>query len=157
MQCVFPASHHQPGSDIILRVILGVLGTLAHRAFLDEYQGVNGPALHPMSGKPRFCQVADRGSVHNQCARDYCSGKPLCGCPTSDTDSAVGTPEGGGKEVTPPVEEPVAEATNPNESQVLVFHNTRKLVAVTSVASAVAQARELFDLEDQEVVDLPGS
>ncbi|CAG2210539.1 unnamed protein product [Mytilus edulis] len=51
------------------------------------------------------------------------------------------------KRVTPQVEEPVA--TNPCESLVvLVFHNTRKLVAVTSVA----QARDLFDLEDQEVV-----
>ncbi|CAG2243272.1 unnamed protein product [Mytilus edulis] len=57
------------------------------------------------------------------------------------------------KRVTPPVEEPVAVTTNPNESLlVLVFHNTRQLVAVTYVASAVAQARELFDLEDQEVV-----
>ncbi|CAG2247070.1 unnamed protein product [Mytilus edulis] len=56
--------------------------------------------------------------------------------------------------VTPPVEEPVAVATNPDESLVvLVFHNTRKLVAVTSVASAVAQARDVFDLEDQEILE----
>ncbi|CAG2220118.1 unnamed protein product [Mytilus edulis] len=57
------------------------------------------------------------------------------------------------KRVTPPVEEPVAVATTPSESfGVLIFQNTRKLCAVTSVNSAVTQAKELFDLEYQQVV-----
>ncbi|VDI22771.1 Hypothetical predicted protein [Mytilus galloprovincialis] len=75
---------------------------------------------------------------------------PECRRRVSVTPVVVKEEEGG---VTPPVEEPAAVATKPDESLVvLVYHNTRKLVAVTSVASAVAQARELFDLEDQEVV-----
>ncbi|CAG2193848.1 unnamed protein product [Mytilus edulis] len=128
VQCVFPASHHQPGSDIILE------------------------------GDPRFCQVAEpvvaqsTTSVPVPETTVQASSSSVDVPPVTRTVQSVPQKEEE-KRVTPPVEEPVAVATNPNESLVvLVFHNTRKLVAVTSVASAVAQARELFDLEDQEVV-----
>ncbi|CAC5371668.1 unnamed protein product [Mytilus coruscus] len=56
--------------------------------------------------------------------------------------------------VTPTVEEPVTVAapTSQESLVVLVYQNTKKMVTVTTMENAVAQARDLFDLEEQEVV-----
>ncbi|CAC5380398.1 unnamed protein product [Mytilus coruscus] len=56
--------------------------------------------------------------------------------------------------VTPTVEEPVTVAvpTSREYLVVLVYQNTKKMVTVTTMENAVAQARDLFDLEEQEVV-----
>ncbi|CAC5410023.1 unnamed protein product [Mytilus coruscus] len=56
--------------------------------------------------------------------------------------------------VTPTVEEPVTVAapTSLESLVVLVYQNTKKMVTVTTMENAVAQARDLFDLEEQEVV-----
>ncbi|CAC5394737.1 unnamed protein product [Mytilus coruscus] len=56
--------------------------------------------------------------------------------------------------VTLTVEEPVTVAapTSRESLVVLVYQNTKKMVTVTTMENAVAQARDLFDLEEQEVV-----
>ncbi|CAC5388168.1 unnamed protein product [Mytilus coruscus] len=56
--------------------------------------------------------------------------------------------------VTPPVEEPVAVAAPISRESlvVLVYRNTRKMVTVINVETALMQARDLFDLEEEEVV-----
>ncbi|CAC5391902.1 unnamed protein product [Mytilus coruscus] len=56
--------------------------------------------------------------------------------------------------VTPTVEEPVTVAapTSRESLVVLVYQNTKKMDTVTTMENALAQARDLFDLEEQEVV-----
>ncbi|XP_063436976.1 uncharacterized protein LOC134718406 [Mytilus trossulus] len=153
-------SLHPITSPVVIlywRVILGVLRYLspAHRACvaLDEYQGDNGPTYDILcQANSRFCQVAE--PVVAQSTTIVPATETSSVDVPQVTQPVQPVPQREEEErVTPPVEEPVAMATKPDESLViLVYHNTRKLVGVTSVANAVAQAREVFDLEDQEVV-----
>ncbi|VDI22456.1 Hypothetical predicted protein [Mytilus galloprovincialis] len=106
---------------------------------MDEYTGNNEPAVAQSTTRVPATETS-------------CSSSSVDVPPVTQPLQSVPQREEE-ERVTPPVEEPVAVATKPDESLVvLVYHNTRKLVGVTSVASAVAQAREVFDLEDQEVV-----
>ncbi|CAG2244040.1 unnamed protein product [Mytilus edulis] len=127
---------------------------------MDEYTGNNGPTYDlvcQMNWKFMAATAVAEPAVAQSTTRVPAT---EASCSSSSVDVPQGTqplqsvPQREEEErVTPPVEEPVAVATKPEESLVvLVYHNTRKLVGVTSVASAVAQAREVFDLEDQEVV-----
>ncbi|CAG2234680.1 unnamed protein product [Mytilus edulis] len=107
VQCLFPASHHQPGIILYWRVILGVLRYLspAHRACvaLDEYQGVNGPAYDILcQTNSRFCQVAEPVVAQSTTSVSVPETTVQASSSSVDvppvTDSAVGTPGGGGKE-----------------------------------------------------------
>ncbi|XP_071181293.1 uncharacterized protein [Mytilus edulis] len=127
---------------------------------MDEYTGNNGPTYDLVCqmnwkfmattavAEPAVAQATTRvPATETSCSSSSVDVPPV-------TQPLQSVPQREEEErVTPPVEEPAAVATKPDESLVvLVYHNTRKLVGVTSVASAVAQAREVFDLEDQEVV-----
>ncbi|VDI71141.1 Hypothetical predicted protein [Mytilus galloprovincialis] len=117
---------------------------------MDEYTGNNGPTYDlvcQMNWKFMAATAVAEPAVAQSTTRvpateTSCSSSSVDVPPVTQPLQSVPQREEE-ERVTPPVEEPVAVATKPDESLVvLVYHNTRKLVGVTSVASAVAQARE---------------
>lgn len=150
-------SFHPIASPVVIlyrRVILSVLRFLspAHRACvaLDEYQGNNGPSYEILCQTNwRCCHVAE--PIVAQSTPSVSVVKPSVQA-SAEVEAVVVPPvtprvqptsQEEEKRVTSPVEEPASVATTTCREflVVLLFQNTRKLVTVTSVTSAVTQAR----------------